>query len=151
MVAQTYKWFEQKNMEIGELNREDYEAGRPPTHGYVSPEFMLTQGAIVSLAVANLVDRYGYNPDLKLDVYPRGLEGYNDPNHPNSTLSYLIKCSFSDRVVVYIATSSGKVTEHFEIRDSEVTPLPAPNLLAPEETYSDSVPGQNVLHLRFTE
>lgn len=151
LIALTYKWFQQKNDEISELSRDDYEAGRPPRHEFVSPAFMLTQGAIVSLVVANLVERYGYIPDLDLQVFPRGLDGYNDPNHPDSRLSYLIRCAFSNQVIVYIVTSSGNVAEHFQLQDMEITPLPAPNLLAPEEAYIDTVPGKNGLHLRFDE
>lgn len=151
IVVLTHRWFDRKNGEIGELNREDYEAGRPPTHKFVTPKFMLTQGAILSLVVANLVERFGYNADLEIEVFPRGFEGYNDPNHPNSTLSYLVQCSFSDQVIVYIVMSSGKVIEHFQIKDLELTPLPAPNLLAPEVSLFDSVPGDNGLHLRFDQ
>jgi hypothetical protein len=151
LAALTHRWFEQKNTEIHELNREDYEAGRSPTHAYVTPEIMLTQGAIVSLVVANLVQRFGYNPDLDLRVFPRGFEGYNDPNHPNSTLTYLIRCSFSDQVIVYVVTSSGTVIEHFQIKGLEITTLPTPNLLALEDPFFGSVPGDNGLHLRFDQ
>ncbi len=149
LVALTHKWFDRKNREIIELNRKDYEAGRFPTHGHVSPAFMLTQGAIVSLVVANLVQRFGYNSDLDIEVFPRGTEGYNDPSHPNGHITYLVRCSFSDQTLVYVVLSSGKVIEHFQVQEQNISPLPTPNLFAPEETYSDTVPGKNGLRLKL--
>lgn len=90
--------------------------------------FFLSQGAVLVLVVANLVEKYGYQEDLEITSYPRGIRGYNDPAHPNGSINYNVECRFASRNIVYVVNSCAIVLEHFEVRDSRILALPIPDL-----------------------
>lgn len=99
------------------------------------PEFFLSQSAICVLVLADFVERFGYQEDLSLAAYPRGIHGYNDPSHPNGTIRYLIECCWLGQAVIYIVDARANVTECFMIRSGRVRPLDPPNLLRKSEGF----------------
>lgn len=44
--------------------------------------YFLSQGALCVLVVADRVERFGSQEDLRLNAFPRGIQGYNDPVIP---------------------------------------------------------------------
>ncbi len=147
-TRQLYKgiktWFDDKNSEISNLQQAAWNRSEEPVHKMIDIGIVITQGAAATLVASDAILRYGFTDPIKVDVFPRGPPGYNDPSHPNSTISYLVRCQHGQRVFVYHLSANGFVLEHYILTGSEITPLPTPDLWHEEETVLDSHTGLHV-------
>lgn len=121
VITHVKKW---KTARHDETVKHLQEIGAPITPPEEDLRFFLSQGAVSVLVVADFVEQYGYQEDLGISTFPRGIHGYNDPDHPNGSINYLVECRFADRLLVYVVDSRAKVSEHFEVRESHILPLP---------------------------
>lgn len=144
VLTRTVEWKRKKNNQIAQRLSEP---GAPITPPEDEMSFFLTQGAISVLVLADLVERYGYLDSLSLQVSPRGIVGYNDPAHPNGTITYVISCKWPTGWLVYLVNASGKVLEHFKIESGQIHPLEIPDLLRIDEHFFGPAVNNNGLNV----
>lgn len=137
-TRQLYKgietWFDDKNSEISNLQQAAWNSSEESAHKMIDIGIVITQGAAATLVASDAILRYGFTDPIRVDVFPRGYPGYNDPSHPNSTISYLVRCQHGQRIFVYHLSANGHVLEHYILTGSEITPLPTPDLWQEQET-----------------
>jgi hypothetical protein len=149
-AAQGIRWIVNSATKWGATRQERIAARSRQTDAPIAPlsdeqGYFLSQAAVTVLIVADLVDRFGYQGDLSIATHPRGYAGYNDPEHPNHSINYLIECRFAGRVIAYVADSKANVLEHFEVTERGVVPLRIPNLMQSGDFLLGSEPGSNGL------
>jgi hypothetical protein len=142
-------WGEHRNQQAAERRDRSQPPISPPAPD-PSQSLFLSQGAIGVLVLADFVERHGYQPDLTMKTVPRGLQGYNDPAHPNGEITYLIECKWAEnKTLVYVVDSRANVIEHFKVTDGSCHPLPIPDLLKREDFIAASEPGDHGLDIHF--
>ncbi|MCO5219838.1 MAG: hypothetical protein M9909_13520 [Thermomicrobiales bacterium] len=116
---------------------------------WTQPRITWTQGALVALVIADLVERVGFQSDLEVDSHARGMEGFDTPDHPNSRITYLMRLAYAGEQYGYVVNSTGIVSEYFRIERSELVSLPTPTLLISDPDGSVSQPLDDKMRLRM--
>lgn len=146
-------WIQKKGTEVSRLDEPVMATSDTPPHPWEAPNITLTQGSLIALVVAEIVDRVGFQKDMEIDSQARGFMGYNSPNHPNSRLKYLMRISYGGEQYGYVLGSNGKVLEHFRIDENELVSLQIPDVLGlgdPDINQYDDQPSDEKLRLRMT-
>lgn len=139
MVSQIIHWAEAKDRSLrdasGELSFNNFK-----------PRPFLSRPGLVALCYADLVDRYGVAGDVSIDMFPRTRLPGPPYGHPAQAETNLIQLRAGPHSYFYLVDNSGTVLEHFVATDDEVSLLPLPELVPPEQDSSPYRYPQPVQH-----
>ena len=94
----------------------------------VEAELMLTSGALVSLCMMDLHDRYEPIGVVDVEIHTRSRSSYSTQGHPGFVNDvHLVRVQLSGRSLFWSLQTDGRVLDHYQILGARLTQLPLPS------------------------